>query len=362
MQQTGACYTVGAIMSRNGRHTALIRLKRGGKIVHQESKTFDSKRDAQNWMRRRELEVADQLTAVKPNDPPLAEVIERYLSDTHKPVGKTKRQVLTTIKRHQLAALPCSQIDSAALVDFAQSLDSLPQTRNNYLSHLSALFAIAEPAWGYPLEHAAIVKAKAVCARLGLTAKPNKRTRRPTLPELEAILDWFAGSSGVIPMVDMTLFALFSARRQEEVTRLRWADFNERTHTVIVRDMKNPGQKKGNDVECLLPDEAMAVVLKQPRVDALIFPYNGRSVSANFTRATRRLGIEDLHFHDLRHEGVTRLFEMGWDIPRVASVSGHRTWTSLQRYTHIKRVGDKYAGWQWTPDTSGISSVDAYPR
>ncbi|MEH6741630.1 MAG: tyrosine-type recombinase/integrase [Sulfitobacter sp.] len=54
-----------------------------------------------------------------------------------------------------------------------------------------------------------------------------------------------------------------------------------------------------------------------------------------------------MRFHDLRHEGVTRLFEIGATISQVATVSGHRSWSSLQRYTHIKQTGDKYGGWKW---------------
>ena len=38
---------------------------------------------------------------------------------------------------------------------------------------------------------------------------------------------------------------------------------------------------------------------------------------------------------------------MGWTIPRVACVSGHRSWTSLKRYTHLRQVGDKYKDWPW---------------
>ncbi|TIN81271.1 tyrosine-type recombinase/integrase, partial [Mesorhizobium sp.] len=52
-------------------------------------------------------------------------------------------------------------------------------------------------------------------------------------------------------------------------------------------------------------------------------------------------------FHDLRHEGISRLFELGWNIPHVAAVSGHRSWTNLKRYTHIRQRADKYAGWEW---------------
>ena len=111
--------------------------------------------------------------------------------------------------------------------------------------------------------------------------------------------------------------------------------------------MKNPGQKLGNDVWCHLPPEAMAIIQTMPKAVEEIFPYNAESISASWTGACKFLGIEDLHFHDLRHEGVSRLFEMDWDIPRVASVSGHRDWNSMRRYTHLRGRGDAYAGWQW---------------
>jgi integrase len=78
-----------------------------------------------------------------------------------------------------------------------------------------------------------------------------------------------------------------------------------------------------------------------------VFPYTTDAVSAAFTRACQLLGIEDLHFHDLRHDGISRLFEMGKTIPQAASVSGHKSWQSLQRYTHLRQTGDKYAGWKW---------------
>lgn len=64
-------------------------------------------------------------------------------------------------------------------------------------------------------------------------------------------------------------------------------------------------------------------------------PHKADSVSAAFTRACLRLGIQDLHFHDLRHEGTSRLFEQGYDIPQVASVTLHTSWNELKRYTHL---------------------------
>ena len=47
-------------------------------------------------------------------------------------------------------------------------------------------------------------------------------------------------------------------------------------------------------------------------------------------------GIKDLHFHDLRHEAISRFFEMGLSIPEVALISGHRDPRMLFRYTHLR--------------------------
>jgi integrase len=96
-----------------------------------------------------------------------------------------------------------------------------------------------------------------------------------------------------------------------------------------------------------LPTEALKIALSMPRLADEIFPYDPRSISSAFTKACAFLEIEDLRFHDLRHEGVSRLFEMGRTIPLAASVSGHRSWTSLKRYTEIKQQGDKYENWKW---------------
>ena len=62
------------------------------------------------------------------------------------------------------------------------------------------------------------------------------------------------------------------------------------------------------------------------------------SASTAFTRACQDVDppIHDLHFHDLRHRAAAQFFRMGLDIPRVALLTGHKTWTMLKRYTEIK--------------------------
>ena len=98
--------------------------------------------------------------------------------------------------------------------------------------------------------------------------------------------------------------------------------------------MKHPGDKRGNDVWCELPPEAVAIIEAMPKVDDQIFPVSVDAISAAFTRAWQFLGIQDLHFHDLRHEGVSRLFEIGKDIPRATLVSGHKSWSSPTLRAH----------------------------
>ena len=113
------------------------------------------------------------------NDPPLRDVIDRYIGESERAIGRTKLQVLRSIKTFDIANLRCSQLTSADLVAFAQSIKTEPSTRQNYLSHLSAIFAIARPAWGYPLDQQAIKDAFAVTKRLGVTGKAMSSRAAP---------------------------------------------------------------------------------------------------------------------------------------------------------------------------------------
>ena len=337
-------------------YLAQISINRDGKRAHSESRTFERRPAATAWLKKRERELQEPGALGKTRaetDVTLAKAIDRYTDETLKDIGRTKAQVLRAIKRYGIADKRCSEITSKDIVEFAGELsdERLPQTVGNYLSHLGAIFAIAKPAWGYDLDQQAMKDALAVTKRLGVTKKSSKRDRRPTIAELDKILDHFEVVRNrrpkTMPMVKIAIFALFSTRRQDEITRILWDDLDEDEARVLVRDMKHPGDKEGNDTWVHLPPEAMEIIKTMPRAAPEIFPYSAASISTAFARATEFLMIDDLTFHDLRHEGVSRLFEMGWSIPRAADVSGHRSWASLKRYTHMKKAGDKYEDWQW---------------
>lgn len=336
-------------------YTAQIVKKRAGRIVWREAKTFSKEREAKAWAawREAELDKPGAIDDLKKPESTLADAIDKYLSEK-RTIGRTKEQVLRTIKTYSIATMDVRTIRSSHIVTFADELlagERKPQTVGNYISHLAAIFRDAKAAWNIDLDYSEMKSAQAVLTRHDKTAKSGKRDRRPTPAELDLLMQHFVDrqvrAPQSAPMHRIIAFALFSTRRQEEITRITWADLDIDHSRVMVRDMKHPGQKNGNDVWCELPDEALRIGQAMPRRKEEIFPYSTDAISASFTRTCALLGIVDLHFHDLRHEGVSRLFEMGKTIPQAASVSGHRSWGSLQRYAHLRQSGDRWANWKW---------------
>lgn len=348
-------------------YTAIITRQIDGKR-YQETKTDAKRKLVAAWAKKREAEIDADIAAGRKvqkrgaKKVTLGDAIDKYIADSMTEIGKTKAQVLRTIRtEYDIADMPCDKIESPDIVAFVRELHKRPDlnsasTAGNYLSHLSSIFAIARPLWGLPLDEQAIKDAQKVCGRMGYTSKSNKRTRRPTLDEMNRLMEHFhaasAADSRVLPMHVVCAFAIFSTRRQEEICRITWADFEPSQRRVLVRDLKHPGQKEGNDVWCELPDPCCAIINAQPRKEERVFPFNSDTVSARFTRACKFLGIKDLRFHDLRHDGTSRLFEMGRTAPLAAAVTGHRSWSSLERYTHIANIGDKYEDWRWIQEVT----------
>ena len=103
--------------------------------------------------------------------------------------------------------------------------------------------------------------------------------------------------------------------------------------------------KKGNDQTipllngpCVIDGETvdpLALIDSMPREGGRIFPFDSATISTSFTRGVASCNIEDLRFHDLRHDGVSRLFEAGYPIEQVSMVSGHKDWNMLRRSTQL---------------------------
>ena len=72
-----------------------------------------------------------------------------------------------------------------------------------------------------------------------------------------------------------------------------------------------------------------------PPTDERVFPISAACLRLAWNKARKKAGITDLRFHDLRHEAVSRFFEMGMSVPEVALITGHKDVRQLFRYTHL---------------------------
>jgi integrase len=209
------------------------------------------------------------------------------------------------------------------------------------LSYLSAVLKWGRHVRRWDLPERLALEARASLPIRGLETRSRERTREPSDEELERLYAlWRANPRQRIDMPTLCRFALATGMRQNEICSLQVEDVDRSRKTVVIRDRKDPQQKAGNDqVVPLLPD-AWAIVqpLIEGRTEGSIFGVRAASVSTAFTRACQAVEppIEDLHFHDLRHRATTQFFRMGLDIPRVALLTGHKTWAMLKRYTSIK--------------------------
>jgi integrase len=337
------------------KYKAQVRIRRGGVIIHQETQTFDRRASAVAWAKKRETELSapEGIDKAKADDPTLGQAIRKYLDESTKEIKGSKRKALTLIEKSDLGKMPCSHVTSTALVKFGRDLGRAPVTVAGYMTHLKSVFAVAKVAWGYPLSKSTMDEAVGVLRELGVVGTSDRRDRRPSLDEIGRIIEslytkWLESGRTIAPYHLIVLFAIFSTRRQGEITRMKWSDFDESACRLLVFDMKDPKKKIGNHVYVDLTPEALQVVRAAPRLDdTLVFPVANNTVSTEFKEACEALHIADLRFHDLRHEGVSRLFELGMSIPAVSMMSGHKTWIHLKRYAHIRAFGDKYAGWKW---------------
>lgn len=169
----------------------------------------------------------------------------------------------------------------------------------------------------------------------GLIGPGESRTRRPSPEELGRLFEHLGPT-----MADVVRFAIATAMRRAEICRILWTDVDAERRLVLIRDRKHPKRTKGNHQLVALIDrtgfDAWAILNRQPKVDDRIFSLTPESVSDAFAAACRAAGIDDLHFHDLRHEGTSRLFESGMTIEQVPLITGHADWRNLKRYVQLK--------------------------
>ncbi|MCE8043593.1 site-specific integrase [Halomonas daqingensis] len=329
-------------------YMAQIRIARRGQPDHSESRTFPKKAMAEEWAKRRELELMQPggILTAKWRGVTLNDAFERYLHEFAQDAGRSKRLTIQQLQRFPIARVKINELSSEQIIEHAvmrKNSGVKPATVNQDIVWIGITLKTAAAAWRMPVNLNDFEAAKLLLRSKGLIGSPTARSRRPTDAELEKIRAYFRRSqrirpTALIPMEDIMDFAIASSRRREEITRIQWSDLDEEAMTCWVRDAKHPRQKWGNHKRFKLTHEAMAIIKRQPRAagEDKIFPYNPKSIGTRWQATTAACGIEDLRFHDLRHEATSRLFEAGYEIVEVQQFTLHESWDVLKRYTHLR--------------------------
>lgn len=304
------------------------------------SKTFINRADAELWGATMESEMGrgvfvDRREAESTS---LLEALERYEREVSvfKDGYETEKFRIGTWKRLALAKRSLASLQGK---DFAKFRDERlktvkASTVQKDLAVISHLFNTARKEWGLgvtnPIED------------IKMPTADNSRERRLVGDEEERLLDAMSSPNGTasnIWMKPLVRLAIETAARQSELLALKWADVDLVKGVARLKgkeradgNTRTKNKDKYRDVP--LSSLARDILNSLPRsISGYVFPTTANAVKLSYARACKRASIENLHFHDLRHEGTSRLAEK-LTIQTLMKVTGHKDTRMLGRYYH----------------------------
>jgi len=313
---------MGSIRKRNGKYQAQIRRAGASPI----SKTFTNKKDAQVWVRGIEARIDVGDTSIKtPRSTTLGDLLKRY-SDEVTPTKKGAAPELRRLKRlinDPVSATPLNSVTSHLLAVFRDRrlLDG-PRACQYDLVLIRHCWNIARKEWGVPLPPNPVSDIRV----------PNgirHRERRLNDGEFEKLQE-AALSCRNLYLWPSIQIAIHTAMRRSEILSLTWDDIDQNAGVAKLRDTKN-----GSSRMVPLSNTALLILENLPKYSTRVFATTEYAIRHSWDRLVKRAGIKDLKFHDLRHEAISRFFEIGLSIPAVALISGHNDPRMLFKYTHL---------------------------
>lgn len=341
--------------------------------------TFDTKKEAETWAMETELSMGKNRYTNKDDVPTMAAALEKYLAEVtpHKSLHsqKSEHKFAKVISASPLGQKKLSDITPNLIITWAMNLHTEKGNSGNtirlYCALISHLYTIARDTWRMRDLDNPIAAAK--------PSLPRSSTGR------ERRLDKDAGECGLLmallpyPYSHMAALALETAMRREEIFEITV----EHVH-IAERFIHLPKTKNRSKRDVPLSPAAIAIVedilqalddhdaqrhqkIKTRRHQHLTdkggcptsssmerrkkriwsTPETVDAITQMFGKYTAETICEDLNFHDLRHEAVSRLFEnTDLDAMEIARISGHKTWSQLSRYSHLRtdRLADRLAG------------------
>lgn len=297
------------------------------------SKQFKTYREARLWGSYVESEMdigcfKDKTLAEKTT---LGELLERYLQQVT-PLKKSSKQERARILQflredplclHKMTALTPKTI--AAWRDVRLQLVS-GSTVNRDLALLSHVINTSRREWDIHIENPLALVRRPRCNR--------GRERRLNGNEQEILFKEICEKSRNPYLLPVIQTAIETGMRRSELLQLEWSRVDLERRVIRLVDTKNG---EGRSVPLTLRAvEILSSLPKRKGYEDLVFPISANALKLGFQRALERSRIDDLRFHDLRHEAVSRFFEKGLNVMEVASISGHKTLQMLKRYSHMQ--------------------------
>jgi integrase len=294
-------------------------------------RSFNLKSDAEIWARQMEVAADRDSLPVDPSKlrtTTVAQLIERYKVEVTpgKRSSEYETIMLNAFLRQPWANLTLDklhpQVYERALEDMNHRLK--PESIRRQLTILQHVFDIALKRWGFPLKQNPIAVLR--------KPKPGlPRSRRPSQEEVERLLD-LAHRRGNGQVGLAVALAIETGLRRGELLAIRRQDIDWPKGLLCV-----PVTKTGYPRVIPLTTRAINILGQlSSGEDDRLFQMTANALRLAWERLKAKAGIEDLHFHDLRHEAVSRFFKMGLSVPEVALISGHRDYRMLFRYTHLR--------------------------
>ena len=314
-------------------------IKRGNKYLVQirrkgfqtVCRSFHQKSDAEEWARHMETKAdrGDLPTPIRVlNGYKVKDILERYRDEVtvKKRSADTETYILDAFIRLPIANLTLAQITPAHFSTYRDKRlkEVKAGTVNRELGIIKHAFDIAEREWDIPMRNNPLEKLKKLKAQ-------NARNRRLTDDEYETLMQGIKKIRNP-HMKDLINFAIETGMRRGEILRLSWHDIDFETRTLHI-----PITKNGHSRTIPMSPRAIEILKAiEGKNEDRPFPLSDNAAKLAWQRLVKKTGIDNLHFHDLRHEAISRFFERGLSVPEVALISGHRDFRMLFRYTHLK--------------------------
>jgi integrase len=255
----------------------------------------------------------------------VGDLLERY-RQTVTPCkrGANREQYkLRVLLRHPIAQLSLDRLTANEIASFRDGRLAVVKadTVRRELAILHHCLRLACDEWGIPMHSDPI-------AQIRLPSPGWPRDRRVSTEELQRLLG-ACGNGRSKWLRTIVRLAIETGMRRGELLAMRWTDVDLSARVVSLTKTKN-----GHPRTVPLSSVAIRLLTDTPRIDDRVFPITPNAVRLAWERLRRRAGVAGLRFHDLRHEAVSRFFEIGLSMPEVAAISGHRDARMLMRYAH----------------------------